>query len=135
MFKGLKTLVAGILAGATLGLLFSPKKGEDLRQKIKDEMEDGGSGINAVKDTAVEFGKNLGGSICETYDEISESDAFKEGSKKVKKETEKLIKEHTTASQRRRAKSAIKKAKKRTTAAVKKAKKAVNKVTDKLSKD
>lgn len=135
MFKGIRTLVAGILAGATLGILFSPKKGEEIRKKIKEEMDDGGSGINAVKNTAVEFSKNLGGTISETYDEISESEAFKNGSKKVKMETGKLIKEHTTAAQRKKAKVAFKKAKKTTSEVVKKAKKVIKKATDELSKN
>jgi len=122
MFKGLKTLIAGILAGATLGILFSPK-GDEVRKNIKDEMDEGGSGINAVKNTAVEFGKNLSGTLADSYEELKASDSFKEGSQKVKKEAEKLLKEHTTATQRRKAKSAIKKAKN-----------AINKAAERINK-
>ena len=37
MFKGLKALLAGILAGTALGVLFAPKKGDEIRKNIKKE--------------------------------------------------------------------------------------------------
>ena len=55
MFKGLKSLLAGLLGGAALGILFAPKKGEELRKDIKNEVDSGGSGMNTVKNTVVLF--------------------------------------------------------------------------------
>lgn len=84
MFKSLKGLVAGLLAGATLGLLFSPKKGEELRKNIKAEIKGGGTGVKAVKSTAKEFGKNVGDTLQETYEDIKSNDSVSKHTKKAK---------------------------------------------------
>lgn len=55
----LRNLVVGLLAGASFGLLFAPKKGKELREKIKKEINEGGVGIGefkeAIEDSAVEM--------------------------------------------------------------------------------
>ena len=126
MFKGLKSLFAGLLAGATLGILFSPNKGEEIRKKLKSELDQGGSGVDTLKSTVSGFGKDIG----KTISEVSDSETYKKG----RKEVEKLVKENTTAAQRRKAKSAVKKAKKTVKKAVKDAKNTIDKAKKGLNK-
>ena len=85
MFKGLKALVVGALAGTAVGILFAPKKGKQIRDNIKDELNTGGTGLSSVKDTLVEMGKEIGGTCKECYSEISQSEEYKEGKEKLKK--------------------------------------------------
>lgn len=98
MFKGLKSLAAGLIAGASLGLLFSPKKGSDLRKTIKDEVEKGGSGLKTVKSAASEFAKDLKKSVDQAVDKIPEAKkksakkAVKKAVTKAKKEVSKIKK-------------------------------------------
>ncbi len=55
----LKSLFLGIVAGASLGMLFAPKAGKDLRDKMKKERDDGGSGLNSLGDSMKESGESL----------------------------------------------------------------------------
>lgn len=118
MFKGLKALLAGLLAGTALGILFSPKKGEDIRKNFKKEINSGGTGLNTLKDTVVGLGKEIGDSAKDTFEEVSETETYKQGVKKAqdysgmaKEQLNKMIKEKTTSTQRKKAKEAFKKAK------------------------
>ncbi len=92
MLKGLKSLAAGLIAGASLGLLFSPKKGSDLRKTIKDEVEKGGSGLKSVKSAATDFAKDLKKSVDHAVDKIP-ADKKKQAKKAVKKVVEQAKKE------------------------------------------
>ncbi len=119
MFKGLKALVAGLLAGVGLGILFSPKKGKDIRGDIKDEVDEGGTGLGAVKDTLVGMGKDIGDTCKECYEEVSDSDEYKKGKKKLgkyakkaKKDAMKAYKSHVSAGTRKKIKNTAKKAEK-----------------------
>ncbi len=55
----LKSLLLGIVAGASLGMLFAPKAGKDLREKMKKERDDGGSGLTSLGDSMKESGESL----------------------------------------------------------------------------
>lgn len=118
MFKGIKALLAGLLAGTALGILFSPKKGGDIRKNFKKELDEGGIGLDTLKDTVVGIGKEIKDSAQDTFGDISENETYKKGLKKAqqytdiaKDELSQLIKEKTTPTQRKKAKEALKKAK------------------------
>lgn len=120
MFKGLKALLAGVIAGVGLGVLFSPKKGKDVRNSIKSEVDEGGTGLEAIKETVVDMGKDIGETCKECYEEISDSDEYKEGTgklkkyaKNAKKEATKAYKKHVSSGTRKKIKKAVEKAKKK----------------------
>lgn len=54
--KVFAALLAGIAAGAALGILFAPEKGTDTRDKLNDALKNLG---DAIKDRAAEEIENL----------------------------------------------------------------------------
>lgn len=123
MFRGLKALFAGLLAGVGLGVLFSPKKGKDIRKDIKDEVDDGGTGLGTVKDTIVDMGKEIGGTCKECYEEVTESEEYQEGKEKLKNIAHKKYKKHVPAGTRKKIKKGVTKAHKTAKKVVSEAKK------------
>lgn len=119
MFRGLKSLLAGIVAGTAIGVLFSPKKGKEFRKDIKKEINGGGIGLGAVKETLTEMGKDIGSSCKECYQDISKSDEFKKGKEKFKK----AVDENVSKSTQEKAKSAYNKAKEVAKSAIERVKK------------
>lgn len=113
MFKGLKSLLVGTLAGIGLGVLFSPKKGTDFRKNLKSEVDKGGTGLSTIKDTFVKMGKDIGGTCKDCYNELSETEEFKKGKKELKKYAGKAYKKNIPAKTRRKAKSIVSKIKKK----------------------
>lgn len=91
MFKSLKGLVAGILAGTALGVLFAPKKGSDIRKEFKKEIKDGGVGLHTAKETLTDMSKDIGDTCKEGYENIPETKK-KEAMKIVKKAEQKAKK-------------------------------------------
>lgn len=108
MFKALKSLIAGLAAGTALGILFSPKKGEEVRKTIKNEIKGGGSGLSAVKDTLVSMGKDIGDTCKDCYEDVKKTDEFKQGKEGLKK----AYKKHVPAKTRDKVQKIIKKIKK-----------------------
>ena len=115
MLKGLKGLIIGVVAGTALGVLFAPKKGEETRKEMKNEFKKGGSGLNTLKKTATDMGKDFQGS----YNTMTKSEGFRKAEQKVKKHTDtlrreaqKLIKENVSSSTQRKVKKTLEKAKK-----------------------
>ncbi len=88
MFKALKALLAGLVAGTAVGILFAPKKGTETRGKIKSEIKKGGTGLSAVKETLEGVGKDLSG----TCNECLDDKRVKKYTKMAKDEANKLIK-------------------------------------------
>ncbi len=111
MFKGLKSLLTGLVAGTALGILFSPDKGKKIRKDIKSEIDKGGLGLNTIKDTISKMGQDIGEVGKDIYEDISETEGYQEAEKEVKKHVKK----------------ASAKAKKKVTKAKKQVKKAIKK--------
>lgn len=59
--KRLKSLLTGLALGGLIGILFAPKKGSDLRENLKRDIEEGNYGVNALKDAFVGMGKDMKG--------------------------------------------------------------------------
>lgn len=126
MLKGLKALLAGIVAGTALGVLFSPGKGDEIRKNIKKEIDEGGTGFNSIGSTLKHMGKDMSTTAREAYQDLSETEMYQEAQRKGKD----LYDENLSAAQKRKVKKTIKDAKK----SVNKAKKTVKKATSKAKK-
>lgn len=57
--KRLKALLAGLALGGILGLLFAPKRGVELRESFKKDIEEGHYGLNALKNAFIGMGKDM----------------------------------------------------------------------------
>jgi gas vesicle protein len=135
MFKGLKALLAGIVAGTVVGVLFAPKKGKELRKDFKKEIEKGGLGVNTFKNAAKEMKSDMGETGQKVYGEVSKSDAYKYAEKEVKKHVntaKELVKEKVPPHARREIKKTFSKAKNFLVDFVARARKGVNKIVEKV---
>ncbi len=74
-------LLLGLVAGATFGFLFAPRKGKELRGKLKKELGKGGAGSKAVFDEL----KKVGEDLAETYKDSKLDDEIEKAAKKVTK--------------------------------------------------
>lgn len=97
MFRGLKALFAGLIAGTALGILFSPEKGDVIRKKIKSERDEGGTGLKTVSDTLGKMGQEVGESAQATYGEIQKTETYQKGAARVKDEFGKVAKQADSA--------------------------------------
>ena len=116
MGKHRSGLWLGLIAGTALGILFAPKKGKELREEIKRERDEGGYGLDSIKDGFLDMGREVVDSARNVYEseEVQEGlsrakdtamEMAEEGKKRVKKATRKYTKRATKA-----AKGAAKKA-------------------------
>ena len=122
-------LLLGLLAGTALGILFAPKKGKKMRDNIKKEMDEGGYGLDAIKEGFIGMGKEVVDTAKEAYesDEMQEQigkaknvceDCVEEGKKRVGIATKKAGKKakmeitKVKSKAKKTAKKAVKKAKK-----------------------
>lgn len=111
-------LLLGLLAGTAVGILFAPKRGKKMRDNIKKEFEDGGYGLDAIKEGFVGMGKE----VVDTAKEAYESEEVQEGISKAKDVCEDCLEEgkkkarikvtKVKAKAKKTAKKAVKKAKK-----------------------
>jgi len=129
MSKNHSGLFLGIIAGTAIGILFAPKKGKKLRELIKEEREEGGYGLESIKDGFIEMGKEVINTARTAY----ESDVVQEQIGKAKDVAEDMSEEG-----KKRVRKVAKKAKKRakiaTRKATVKAKKKVKTVAKKVGK-
>jgi len=58
--RGKLGLLLGLIAGAVLGFLFAPNPGSKLRAEIRRERAEGGTGLNAIKNSVKGAGKSIG---------------------------------------------------------------------------
>lgn len=61
--RGKLGLLFGLITGAILGFLFAPKPGNKLRTEISKERASGGTGMEALKGTVKDIGKEMTGKI------------------------------------------------------------------------
>ncbi len=127
----------GLLAGTALGILFAPKKGKKLRDAIKREREEGGIGIDSVKEGFVGMGREIADTARTVYEseEVQEkisqarekaTDLAEQGKKEMKKRARTVRKRATTT-----ASKVAQKAKRKATGKAKSAVRKVKKFTRK----
>lgn len=66
--------MTGLAIGGLVGMLFAPKKGSELRESIKKDIDDGNYGLNAFKNAFSSMGKDMGGFAVEVskHDDVKE---------------------------------------------------------------
>lgn len=75
----------GAIVGALFGLAFAPKKGSELRNELKSELEKGGKGEKTLKKNAAIMGKDIAETAKEVYEDPAVQTQVKRGQKEVEK--------------------------------------------------
>lgn len=116
MGKHRSGLLLGMIAGTALGILFAPKKGKTLRESIKKERNQGGYGLEAVKDGFVDMGKEVINTAKEAYESepvqeqlgkarVAAEEMAEEGKKRATKAAKKVGRKAKTATKKTAAKA------------------------------
>ena len=74
----------GLIFGTIFGVLFAPRKGKELREKMKSERKKGKFGIAPLKDDMQHLGQELIALAKDFYNSETVSDIVEKGRKKVK---------------------------------------------------
>jgi len=80
--KGGIGLLLGVATGAVLGVLFAPKKGRDLRDNVKKEIQHGGTGLGTVGKNFAAMGKDMADTAHDIYDSPSVQNSLHTGGRK-----------------------------------------------------
>lgn len=81
----------GLIFGTLFGVLFAPRKGKELRAKIKADRRKGGLGVAPLKDDLTHLGKQLADLAKEVYESDTVQEIVATGRKKVKELSKDLV--------------------------------------------
>lgn len=90
--KALLGVVAGLAAGAVLGILLAPDKGSKTRKKIADKANDLTDDLKKGFTSAISTLEDKFSSLEDRYEDLSDDiqDKLKEGTSKLKEEFNKI---------------------------------------------
>lgn len=90
----------GLIFGTLFGVLFAPRKGKELRARIKAHRRRGGLGLAPLQDDMRQLGQEIAGIVRDIYDSDAVRDVVVKGRKKIKDLSDDLVGEvvdfHTT---------------------------------------
>lgn len=90
----------GLIFGTLFGVLFAPRKGKDLRQRMKVSRKRGGLGLAPLQDDMKYLGQEIVDIVRDLYDSEAVRDVVTKGRKKIKELSDDLVGEvadfHTT---------------------------------------
>lgn len=139
----LKGLFTGLFLGGLVGLLFAPKKGKDLRESIKKDIDDGHYGLSALKDAFLAMGKDMSNFTSEVSKNKDVKEYLEKGKKAAKDVRDRAtlwleanygITEKDIEDVKKHLKGRASKAKKKAEKIINKAQRAANKAKKKLTK-
>jgi gas vesicle protein len=78
-------LFFGVIVGTLLGVLFAPRKGKDLRNQLKKEIQEGGVGTETLKQNFTEMGHDMADTAGEVYNTPEVQKQVVKGKKHVDK--------------------------------------------------